>query len=173
MAASSMQFAQDERGPGTKRIQPGWAAVAGVTAASLAQSGFLGPLEAYEGRFGFFPFYMGSRVEACDYNLATRGLGVSWEDDRNAIKPYPACHFSHAFADAARLIREKHDILVKDVARITARVPEKIVGIVCEPLANKRRPTSSHAAQFSLPYAIASAFVRGCYGLAEMEAEAR
>ena len=173
MAASSMQFAQDERGPGTKRIQPGWAAVAGVTAASLAQSGFLGPLEAYEGRFGFFPFYMGSRVEACDYNLATRGLGVSWEVDRNAIKPYPACHFSHAFADAARLIREKHDILVKDVARITARVPEKIVGIVCEPLANKRRPTSSHAAQFSLPYAIASAFVRGCYGLAEMEAEAR
>ena len=172
MAAGSMQFAQDQRGPGTKRIQPGWAAVSGITAATLAQAGFLGPYEAYEGTFGFFPLYMGARVEACDYTLATRDLGTVWEVDRNAIKPYPACHFSHAFADAAHIIREKYALQADDVVRIVARVPEKIVGIVCEPLANKRRPDSSHGASFSLPYAIASAFVRGRYGLSEMEADA-
>lgn len=172
MAAGSMQFAQEKRGPGTKRIQPGWAAASGITAATLAQSGFLGPYAAYEGAFGFFPLYMGTRVDACDYSLATRDLGEAWELDRNAIKPYPACHFSHAFADAARIIRERHDVRAEDVVRIVARVPEKIVGIVCEPLADKYRPDSSHGASFSLPYAIASAFVRGRYGLAEMEAAA-
>jgi 2-methylcitrate dehydratase PrpD len=50
VGSGSMEFLQD--GAWTKRMHPGWAGVAGVTAATLARHGFKGPRATYEGRFG-------------------------------------------------------------------------------------------------------------------------
>lgn len=50
MASGSLEFLQD--GAWTKRLHPGWAAVAGITAAALARTGFVGPGAAYEGASG-------------------------------------------------------------------------------------------------------------------------
>ena len=55
MASGSLQFLDD--GAWTKRMHPGWAAVAGISAAALAQQGFQGPAEPYEGRFGLYALY--------------------------------------------------------------------------------------------------------------------
>jgi 2-methylcitrate dehydratase PrpD len=49
------------------------------------------------------------------------------------------------------------------------RIAEPAVPLICEPLAAKRRPDSSYAAQFSLPYGIACCLTRGRFGLAELE----
>src|SRR4051812_8439537 len=43
-----------EEGAWTKRLHPGWAATAGITAARLAQHGFFGPSRPYEGKFALF-----------------------------------------------------------------------------------------------------------------------
>jgi 2-methylcitrate dehydratase PrpD len=43
------------------------------------------------------------------------------------------------------------------------------VKIVCEPVANKRRPLNSYAAQFSIQYAVACALIHRKFGLAELE----
>ena len=99
MAAGSLEFLED--GAWTKRMHPGWAAQSGITAAALAQQGFVGPSRAYEGRFGLFNAYLQAGIEAERWGRATAGLGEVWETMAVAVKPLPACHFTHACSDAA------------------------------------------------------------------------
>src|SRR5688572_22756413 len=92
-AAGSLQFIQD--GAWTKRFHAGWAGVGGITAAAIARHGFIAPVEAYEGRFGLYKAYLKKEVDTA---RATSGLGETWEVMNIAVKPFPACHFAHAFA---------------------------------------------------------------------------
>src|SRR5262245_5095232 len=73
MASGSMEFLQD--GAWTKRLHPGWAGVAGITAATLAKHGYVGPRAAYEGRFGLYASHLGQHFEQADLALATEELG--------------------------------------------------------------------------------------------------
>jgi 2-methylcitrate dehydratase PrpD len=170
LASGSFEFLTE--GAWTKRIHPGWAAVAGATAAALARRGFVGPSGAYDGRFGLFRSYLGALEADCDYDLATAGLGERWEIDRVAVKPFPACHFNHASADAAIAIARDEAPEPEAIAAITVLVPGEVVKTVCEPLANKRRPANSYEAQFSIPYIVACGLARGRFGLGELEPDA-
>src|ERR1043166_3643739 len=85
MAAGSLEFLED--GAWTKRMHPGWAAQAGITAAALARQGFVGPSRAYEGRFGLFNAYLQAGIEAERWGRATAGLGEGWETMAVAVKP--------------------------------------------------------------------------------------
>ena len=64
-----------EEGAWTKRMHPGWAAVAGITAARLAQHGFKAPTRSYEGKFGFFDTHLQHAPAPIDLpaELATLG----------------------------------------------------------------------------------------------------
>ena len=166
MAAGSLEFVED--GAWNKRLHPGWAAHAGITAAALAREGFIGATKPYDGRFGLFPSYLGKEADRADYPLATAGLGEAWELMATAIKPYPACHFTHACIDSALALRDK----IGDWRRIRSietLVPEGVYKIVCEPEAGKLKPANSYDAQFSVQYLTAVSLVRGKFGLAEIE----
>ena len=167
MAAGSLEFLQD--GAWTKRMHPGWAAGAGFTAATLARHGFQGPRQAYEGRFGLFDSHLGPLARDGDLSLATAGLGQTWELSEVNVKPLPACHFTHACADAAALLRDRHGLRAADIRSVRALVPAEVVKTVCEPVATKKRPQNSYDAQFSIPYTVATALVRGHFGLAELD----
>lgn len=167
LASGNMQPMQD--GSWTKRMHPGWSGQSAITAAALARDGFVGPTEAYEGRFGLYPCFLGRHAENANLDLVTDGLGESWEFTRASIKLYPACHQSHAFMNAAIKLAAEHAMAPDSIASIRARVTEPAVPLVCEPLEAKRRPDSSYAAQFSLPYGIACCLVRGRFGLHELE----
>jgi 2-methylcitrate dehydratase PrpD len=169
MAAGSMEFLED--GAWTKRMHPGWAAQSGITAAALAQQGFVGPSRAYEGRFGLFNSYIQAGIEPERWGRATAGLGQTWETMGVAVKPLPACHFTHACSDAAIALMQAHKFGIGDIERIRALVPAEVVKTVCEPVANKRRPANAYDAQFSIPYLVAASLVRGRFGLAELEPE--
>lgn len=166
VAAGSLEFLED--GAWTKRFHPGWAGVGGITAAALAREGFTAPAAAYEGRFGLYKSYLGALEAKCDYARATAGLGAVWETTNVAVKPFPACHFVHAFIDAALALRRKGADPAR-IERIVARVPPEIVQTVCEPAAAKRRPANDYDAKFSVPYAIAASLRAGRFGLAELE----
>ena len=170
-ASGSLEFLQD--GAWTKRIHPGWAAAAGITAATLARHGFVGPKRPYDGRFGLFASHLGPLVDACDYRLATAGLAAApgrlWELEQVAIKPFPACHFVHACADAAIEISRTKGLRPDHIETVRALVPAEVVKTVCEPVANKQRPANSYDAQFSIPYVVATALLRGRFGLAELD----
>jgi len=167
VGAGSLEFLQD--GAWTKRMHPGWAAVAGSTAATLARHGFVGPREAYEGRFGLFASHLGQYAGNIDLALATAGLGTTWELPKVTVKPIPACHFTHGCADAAAILREKHGLAIADIKSVRALVPQEVVKTVCEPVATKQKPQNSYDAQFSIPYIVATALARGSFGLQHLE----
>jgi 2-methylcitrate dehydratase PrpD len=97
LAAGSLQFL--DTGAWTKRMHPGWAASTALTSTRFAAAGWEAPPDVYEGRFGLYASHVpeGHKI---DPEAAARGLGEEWELLRVAIKPFPACHFTHAFADA-------------------------------------------------------------------------
>ncbi|MGC2202067.1 MAG: MmgE/PrpD family protein [Stellaceae bacterium] len=169
-AAGSLEFLED--GAWTKRFHPGWAANAGITAAALAQQGFVGPKRAYEGRFGLYPSHLQEHYDHTSLGLATRGLGEVWEVLQVAVKPFPACHFIHGCADAAITLKADHGLDWRAIEHVEALVPAEVVKTVCEPAANKRRPANSYDAQFSILFIVAAALIRGRFTLAEVTADA-
>lgn len=170
MASGSLEFLDD--GDWTKRMHPGWAAVSATTATALAAGGFLGPKRAYEGRYGLYNLHLGPD-HGLDIGALGEDLGDAWETLNVAFKPYPACHFNHAFIDAALALREAPGFLPEKVEAVTVRLHPRQVGVVCEPFEKKRRPSSDYDAQFSLPYAVAVALLRGRFALSELEEATR
>lgn len=168
-AQASQQFVDD--GAWNKRFHPGWGAAAGITAAYLAKSGFVAPKQPYEGRFGLFQT-LTKHGDDCRPEEITDGLGERWEGVESAIKPFPTCHFTHAVADAALELRRTHGIGADAIDRIRVSLPEDVIPIVVEPVAAKRRPVSDYDAKFSAQFIAAACFVRGKFGLAELEDEA-
>jgi 2-methylcitrate dehydratase PrpD len=170
MASGSLQFLED--GAWTKRMHPGWAAQAAISAATLAAHDIPAPVAAYEGRFGLYKLYLGAGHERADLSLATAGLGddgaaATWELTNIAVKPYAICHFSHAVADAAVALH-KRGVDPARIRSVEARLPAGTMPVVGEPAAAKRRPTSDYDAKFSAPYAVASGLLRGRLGLREL-----
>ncbi|MGE0205358.1 MAG: MmgE/PrpD family protein [Hyphomicrobiaceae bacterium] len=168
LASGSLQFL--ENGAWNKRLHPGWAAQAGLTAAAMAREGFVGASEPYEGRFGVFNAYLGKEAGRADYSFATADLGKVWELKQVAIKPYPACHMTHGCIDAA-LALAKQGVDWRRITQIEATVPEGVFKVICEPEAPKLAPATAYDAQFSLQYLTAAAFVRNRFTLAELEPE--
>jgi 2-methylcitrate dehydratase PrpD len=168
MAAGLLEFLED--GSWTKRLHPGWAAQSGITAAAFAKAGWSGPEAVYEGRFGLFATHLAGRETHPE--LVAAGLGERWETAETAVKPYPICHFAHAFADAVLLLREQHDLRTEDVAAIRCAIHPVPGKVVCEPAAAKWEPRDEYDAKFSLPYVVSTALARGRFTLAELEDDA-
>jgi 2-methylcitrate dehydratase PrpD len=157
MASGSMEFLTD--GTWVKRMHPGWAAHAGLVAARFAGCGFSGPRAVFDGRFGLYRSHLGGD----HWNLAplTRDLGERWEMLDIALKPYPCCHFNHAFIDCAKRAMSSPGWRVDTIERIDCHLDAHQIPVVGEPEENKRAPQSDYDAKFSLPYAVACMLVRG------------
>jgi len=168
-AQASQQFVDD--GAWNKRFHPGWGAAAGITAAYLAQHGFVAPKQPYEGRFGLFQT-LTKHGDDCRPEEISADLGQRWEGVESAIKPYPTCHFTHAVADAALALRKEHGLAPDAIDHIRVLLPQDVIPIVVEPVAAKRRPVSDYDAKFSAQFIAAACFVRGKFGLAELEDDA-
>lgn len=154
-ASGVMEFLED--GSAVKRLHPGWAGHAGAVAATLAGGGFTGPATIFEGRFGFYATFLGKAPDLGPFET----LGRRWETVEVAFKPYPCCHYNHAYLDAALELRATHRIDAAAIDVIECGVPAGEVPIVCEPAASKARPRTTYEAQFSLPFSVAAAFVDG------------
>ncbi len=143
-----------------KRMGPGFAAKAGVTAALMAERGITGErnsLEGREGRGGLYNTYIRGDY---DPTILTDELGKRFEGVNIGDKPYPCCGFSHPFIDAALSLRAKYGIKVDQIREIIAVGGQSGYGL-CQPIEIKRAPRTIVDAQFSLPYTIATALVRG------------
>jgi 2-methylcitrate dehydratase PrpD len=156
-----------EEGAWTKRFHPGWGAVAGITAAHLARSGFIGPTRPYEGKFGLLETHLQAHAAEADIGALTDGLGERWDLADTAIKPYPVCHFIHGAVDSA-LALHKQLPDVEAIESIRILIPAPTLPIVAEPAADKLRPTTDYAAKFSAQFVVASCLRLGRFGLAEL-----
>jgi 2-methylcitrate dehydratase PrpD len=165
MAGGLLEFLED--GAWTKRLHPGWAALCGLTAATFARAGWTGPAAVYEGRFGLFNTHLTGRDTHPE--LIATDLGTTWEIARTAVKPYPVCHFNHAFADAAKVLREEHGIRPEQVAAVRCAIHPTPGKVVCEPAAAKWAPRDEYDAKFSLPYVVSTVLATGRFTLTELD----
>ncbi|HZT95044.1 MAG TPA: MmgE/PrpD family protein [Gaiellaceae bacterium] len=165
MAAGVLEFLDD--GSWTKRLHPGLAAANGITAAALARARWKAPACIYEGRFGFYRTHI--QTEDVDLRPWTASLGHRWEVLNNAVKPFPVCHFIHAFADAALALRRAEGFDGQKIVAIDAFIHPTPGAVVSYPAEGKVAPKSDYEAKFSLPYVVATTLLHGKFGLAELE----
>jgi 2-methylcitrate dehydratase PrpD len=156
----------------TKRFDPAWAAVSGLTAASLAQAGYVGPPTPYEGRYGLYRVYLEHEVTAQDSEIVSAGLGAEWHFGALALKSLPSCYFNHPLVNSTIAIMNRHDLVPGSIRSICVYLPRAAIDTVCEPSGPKYAPSDLAAALFSAYYNVASAAIRRRLTLDELQPEA-
>ena len=151
----------------TKRLQAGQAASAGVFAAVLAQTGFTGAHNIFNGRFGFFELY---QPNGHDASLLSRDLGNVFCGEALSYKPYPCGRPLHAAIDAALAARAALGITAADdIATVTIEADPAGYADQFAAGASKRHPTQVVEAQFAQPFLVATALVKGQVGIADVD----
>ena len=159
MAAGSLEYLAG--GAWTKRLNPGWAGHAGISAAYLARTGFSGPYTVFEGRLGLLHAY--SDAPYPERLLAD--LGQPLQVMRVSIKPYACCRYNHGLIDCVLELSRARLFVPDEVARVRLGVLSGGALLVADPIEQKRAPASVVDAQFSAPYAAAVALLFGSGGI--------
>jgi len=126
----------------------GWGAMAGVSAAYLAQDGFTGA--------------PATLVDSPDTADLWRDLGQRWRILEQYYKPFPVCRWAQPAIEAALALKAAHGIAADDIARIEVESFDEAVRLAT------RRPQTTEEAQYSLPFPVAAATVRGRLGIDEV-----
>ena len=152
-----------------KPLQAGHPAMGGVLAAALAEKEFIGAGTVFDGPYGLIKAL--SYKDQYEYDRITETLGRKWEMTETSIKVHACCRFSGPVTDCALDLYEQ-GVRAKNVKKITAKVGEFTVKMLCYPIDRKLRPQTHVDAQFSLPYAIAVALCKNRTGIKEFSADA-
>lgn len=147
----------------TKRLNPGHASMAAITATKLAAAGYRGPRWIFEGKCGFLHAYSDDvNPEQMLKNLDYSEYGLMY----TAFKPYASCKYTHAPIDCTIKIMKNNGIQAEEIEKISVDVVSMAVRAVVEPREIKYNPPVVGAAQFSLPYSVA---VAALYGQASVD----
>lgn len=146
-------------GSTVKSLHAGWAAHAGIVAATLAGAGLTGPATAFEGQFGLFRRFAADSEAANRFAGEMDSLGETWHLPQAAFKFYPCCHYIHPFIEALEIaLREAPGDAVDT---IVCEVPPGEALLISEPWERKLAPQTGHDARYSLPVALAARLVEG------------
>jgi len=151
----------------THYLQQGIVAKSAIEAALLAKRGITGAKNILQGRYGFYNAY------EPDPNLEalTCGLGRTFNGVEISIKLYTSCRATHESIDLALALIREEGINPHEIDQITVRVNDQVYNLVCHPLDRKHHPQTSVDAQFSLPYTIAAAMIKGDFFIDELAEE--
>ena len=140
-----------------KRMQHGFAARAGLTAAALAATGYVGIKRVFERDYGGWLAVFGE----CHHPDATKiyaGLGSVWETDRIAVKAFAAMGLLHAGIAAALQLRAAGGITADQIERIDIDMPQAAYG---HGGWQAERPLAPIGAQMNIMYTVAVALLDG------------
>jgi 2-methylcitrate dehydratase PrpD len=150
-----------------KRMQPGFAAQAGVTSAFLSRAGITGSHNFLQGRYGFYKLY--ERGEY-DPDPVVERLGEHYTILDLSLKPYPCCRMTHASIDAALQLRNVIGASVQDIEEIRVMASKMVTEMVGKTFVIGTDPQVD--AQFSIPYTVSAALLRGDVFLKDFEVAA-
>ncbi|MFT5599558.1 MAG: 2-methylcitrate dehydratase PrpD [Gammaproteobacteria bacterium] len=122
----------------------GWGAMAGVSAAYLAESGYTGAPAL--------------TVEADDVADIWADLGQRWYIKEQYFKPYPVCRWAQPPVVATWALCNEHSLtvdMIESIEVITFHEAKRLATTL---------PETTEQAQYSLPYAVAAALVYGEIG---------
>jgi 2-methylcitrate dehydratase PrpD len=146
-------------------MHTGWSAHGGLIAAQLANTGFRGPRQGLDHRFGLYGAFLGNT----DVDLAAlgNGLGSVWQGATAQAKLYPCAHVIQPYIDAGLALREEK-LAVENIASIRCVMAPWAMPIVGEPRDTKVAPRNDLEAIASLPFMLAAALVEGRVDLATL-----
>ena len=140
------------------RVIQGLTSKSGILSAILAKRGITGVKNILEGIYGFFQLY--SRTHGGgNIDILTNQLGHQFETWRIVFKRYPSCGGTIAATEAALQLVEQYDIRVDDIEDIRVHVTERVYNVAGSPFVIRDNPQVD--AQFSIPYTVANALIRG------------
>ncbi len=151
----------------TKPMHAGFAAKAGVFAASLAKAGTSAQEAALDGPVSFRSTT--SNVEQDAFLRAFAKLGTPWAiaDYGMHIKLSPSCGGTHRVIEAALTIKKDNAFDTREIQDIEVNVPEFLIELLPYKVPNTRPE-----ALFSLPYCVAAALRWGKVGIDEFSDDA-
>jgi 2-methylcitrate dehydratase PrpD len=126
-----------------------------VQASALAMAGVRGFEAPFEGKAGFFRLYAEGQYDPA--TILDR-LGETFWIEQLSFKRWPACRGTHAYIEAAQILRARHGFAAEDVVSIVATGGEVQVMLV-EPAERKQAPATVIDAKFSIPFTIAAALI--------------
>lgn len=126
----------------------GWGAMAGVSAAYLAADGFTGA-----------PAVTVEYPDAAEY---WADLGTRWRILEQYFKAYPVCRWAQPAIEAALTLQRTHSIDAEQIATVQVHTFHEGTRLAT------RAPQSTDEAQYSLPFPVAAALVRGQVGAGEV-----
>ena len=133
----------------------------------LAQTGFTGARNIFNGRFGFLELYQPNGYDA---SVLLRDLGTAFRGEALSYKPYPCGRPLHAAIDAALAARAQLKLeRLDDIASVTIEADPAGHSDQFGRGPTKRRPTQVVEAQFAQPFLVATALVHGKVGIAEVD----
>lgn len=130
----------------------GWGAMAGVSAAYLAQLGFTGAPAI--------------TVDGDDVTDLWSDLGSNWRIFEQYFKPFPVCRWAQPVVQAVLDLRNKHALSSDRVDCIEVTTFHESIRLAT------RRPDTTEQAQYSTAYPAAAALVRGDIGFDEVDEQA-
>ncbi len=129
----------------------GWGAMAGISAAYLAQSGFTGAPAI--------------TIESDDVESYWQDLGKRWTILEQYFKAYPVCRWAQPATEAALTLTKANNISHHDIKFIEAHTFEEGCALAT------RAPKDTEQAQYSLPFPVAASLVFGKLGPREVSDE--
>jgi len=125
----------------------------GVFAALMADKGYTGTKEVFEGKEGFMDVF----GPAWDIDKMTGKLGESFRIMQCSMKAFPTEALTHTHITATLKVVAKNDIKYDEIEKVTVTTIARACDILFDP--HKYRPESRETADHSLPYCIAAAIV--------------
>lgn len=124
-------------------------ALAGVSAALLAAAGFTGA----------------PAITMTDAAVADiwNDLGRRWRIEEQYVKAYPVCRWAQPAVEAVLALARAERFAPEQIRRVAIHSFTEAVRLAT------RRPQSTDAAQYSLPFPVAAALVHGRLGVAEID----
>jgi len=151
-----------------KPTHAGLAAMHGLMAARMAQTGMAGSPDAFDGPWGL-PAIMGHGEVPDPATVATRHKALEpapWliVSDGLAAKRFPCCGSTHRSLDGIEALMQQHRLAPDDIVAIDLVVPRSNAD-------NLRfdRPATPDEARFSMHYCAAALVARGRLGLDDFE----
>ena len=145
----------------SKQLHTAHAAAAGLMAAYLAQDGFTGAAQIFEGPQGMAA---GMSSDADPARL-TDGLGSRWATAETSFKYHASCRHTHPAADALLQVMQRHGLTHDDLARVVTHVHQGAIDV----LGPVVKPSTVHQSKFSMGTVLALVARFGHAGLVEFE----
>lgn len=139
------------------RMQAGYSARNGVTAARLAKEGVTGTHQFLNGRFGFYSAFLPENDPA----MLTADLGSTYWGRSVAFKGWPCGAVAHPGLEAIeRLMAANPEMALDDLEAVEVDGTTRME-IMTEPRAERWNPTTHIGAEFSAPWVFAYTLVNG------------